>query len=134
MTAITIQRDIQRSLLDHRYLDQPKQEIRPRGKLQPYRASRKGIHSGQLSRNRTYQARAVANRAVYSASHSAVTPGTANLLWEEREHAEKYNRDVYTRIMKLLGKYAEGIPVVKEFEVQFATIPAFEKLAIAETV
>jgi hypothetical protein len=28
----------------------------------------------------------------------------------------------------------EGIPVVKEFEVQFATIPIFEKLAIAVTI
>ena len=55
-------------------------------------------------------------------------------LWEEREHAEKYNRDVYPEIMKVLDRYVEGIPVVNEFEVQFATIPVFKKLAVAVTI
>jgi hypothetical protein len=50
-------------------------------------------------------------------------------LWEEKEHAEKFNRDVYPEIVKILNKYVEGIPIVKDFEVPYATIPAFEKSA-----
>jgi len=50
-------------------------------------------------------------------------------LWEAKEYAEKYNREVYPEILKVLNKYVEGIPLVKEFEVPFASIPAFEKFA-----
>lgn len=55
-------------------------------------------------------------------------------LWEEKEHAEKFNRDVYPEIVKILNKYVEGIPVVKDFEVPYATIPVFEKFSKYATV
>jgi hypothetical protein len=50
-------------------------------------------------------------------------------LWEEKEDAENFNRDVYPEIVKLLDEYAEGIPLVKDYDLQYATIPAFEKFA-----
>lgn len=52
-------------------------------------------------------------------------------LWEEKEHAEIYNREVYPQITKILEKYVEGTPVVKPFEVQYST---FHKIAIPATV
>lgn len=55
-------------------------------------------------------------------------------LWEEKEYAEKFNREVYPEMVKLLNKYVEGTPVVKDFEVQFATLPVFEKFAKTVTV
>jgi len=50
-------------------------------------------------------------------------------LWEEKEHAEKFNREGYPEIVKLLNKYVEGTPIVKDFEMKYATIPAFNKFA-----
>lgn len=55
-------------------------------------------------------------------------------LWEEKEHAEKYNREVYPEVVKLLNKHIVGAPIVKNFEVEFATIPSFEKFAKHVTV
>jgi hypothetical protein len=55
-------------------------------------------------------------------------------LWEEKEDAEKFNREGYPEIVKLLDKFAEGIPLVKDFQLQYATIPVFEKLAKIATV
>jgi quinol monooxygenase YgiN len=55
-------------------------------------------------------------------------------LWEEKEYAEKFNREAYPEIVKLLNKYVEGIPVVKEYELKYATIPVFHKFAKAVTV
>jgi hypothetical protein len=55
-------------------------------------------------------------------------------LWEEKENAVKFNREGYPEIVKLLDKYAEGIPLVKDFELQYATIPAFERFAKAVAV
>ena len=60
-----------------------------------------------------------------------VAPGkteqVAISLWENKESAEVYNREFYPEIVKILNKYIEGVPVVKEFEVQYATFPSFEK-------
>lgn len=55
-------------------------------------------------------------------------------LWEEKEHAEKFCREVYPGIVKLLNKYVEGVPIVKEFESPIVTVPAFRKLAKAVKV
>jgi heme-degrading monooxygenase HmoA len=51
-------------------------------------------------------------------------------LWEEKEHAEIYNRETYPQVLNILGKYIESTPVVKPFEVQYST---FHKIAIPAT-
>jgi len=50
-------------------------------------------------------------------------------LWEKKEFAENYNRDFYPEAAKIMNRYIEGLPVVKSFEVGFATLPKFEKFA-----
>jgi len=52
-------------------------------------------------------------------------------LWETKEHAETYNREMYPQIGKILGKFVEGIPTVKHFEAEYST---FHKIAYAATV
>ena len=60
------------------------------------------------------------------------TPGTfgavAISLWEEKEHAEAYNREAYPQVLRTLEKYIEGTPVVKPLEVKYST---FHKIGIA---
>jgi len=51
-------------------------------------------------------------------------------LWETKEHAETYNREVYPQIEKIVNRFIEGIPVVKTFEVEYST---FRKIAAAAT-
>ena len=48
-------------------------------------------------------------------------------LWENKEFAEIYNREFYPEVVKIINKYVEGLPVVKTFEVEYATLPAFKK-------
>lgn len=55
-------------------------------------------------------------------------------LWEEKEFAEKYDREVFPEVIKLLNKYVEVFPVVKEFDLLYATIPVFHKFEKAVTV
>ena len=50
-------------------------------------------------------------------------------LWENKEFAEIYNREFYPEVVKILNKYVEGLPIVKTFEVEYATLPAFQKFA-----
>lgn len=50
-------------------------------------------------------------------------------LWEEKMYADRFHREVYPEIAAILDKYTEGIPGVKDYEVEYATIPAFEKFA-----
>lgn len=50
-------------------------------------------------------------------------------LWENKEFAEIYNRESYPEIVNILKRYVEGSPVVKTFEVEYATLPAFRKFA-----
>lgn len=57
------------------------------------------------------------------------TEGVAISLWENKEFAEIYHRDFYPQVVNILNKYTEGLPVVKTFEVQYATLPAFQKFA-----
>lgn len=52
-------------------------------------------------------------------------------LWETKEHAENYRREVYPEVEKIVNRYAEGIPIVKQFEPQYST---FRKVAVAATV
>jgi len=60
-----------------------------------------------------------------------VAPGKTEFvaisLWENKEFAEIYNREFYPEIVKILNKYVDGVPVVKEFEVEYATFPSFQK-------
>lgn len=42
-------------------------------------------------------------------------------LWETKEHAETYHREVYPQVEKIVNRYAEGIPIVKQFEPQYST-------------
>ena len=52
-------------------------------------------------------------------------------LWETKEHAETYNRELYPQIGKILGKFVEGIPTVKHYETEYST---FHKIASAAMV
>ena len=52
-------------------------------------------------------------------------------LWETKEHADTYNRELYPQIEKIVAKFIEGIPVVKKFEAEYST---FHKIAFAATV
>jgi hypothetical protein len=55
--------------------------------------------------------------------------GVAISLWEKKEFADNYTRDFYPEAAKIMNKYIEGMPVVKTFEVGYATLPKFEKFA-----
>jgi heme-degrading monooxygenase HmoA len=48
-------------------------------------------------------------------------------LWENKELAEIYNREFYPEVVKIINKYVEGLPLLKTFEVEYATLPAFQK-------
>jgi heme-degrading monooxygenase HmoA len=52
-------------------------------------------------------------------------------LWETKEYAEAYNRELYPQIEKIVAKFTEGAPVVKKFEAEYST---FHKFAFAATV
>lgn len=52
-------------------------------------------------------------------------------LWETKEYAETYNRELYPQIERIVAKFIEGIPVVKKFEAEYST---FHKIAFAATV
>jgi heme-degrading monooxygenase HmoA len=51
-------------------------------------------------------------------------------LWESKEHAETYHRELYPQIEKIVNKYMEGTPTVKKFEAEYST---FHKAAFAAT-
>ena len=52
-------------------------------------------------------------------------------LWETKEYAEIYNRELYPKVEKMVEKFIEGVPVVRNYEELFAT---FRKMAIGVTV
>jgi hypothetical protein len=52
-------------------------------------------------------------------------------LWETKEYAETYKRELYPRIETIVARFIEGIPVVKNFEAEYST---FHKIAFAATV
>lgn len=50
-------------------------------------------------------------------------------LWETKEHAETYSRELYPRIGKILGKFTEGIPTVKQYDAEYSTFHKFANTA-----
>jgi|SRR5208282_677015 len=54
-----------------------------------------------------------------------VTPEKKELvaisLWDNKEYAEMYHREVYPKIEKLVEKFAVGTPIVKKFEADYST-------------
>jgi heme-degrading monooxygenase HmoA len=52
-------------------------------------------------------------------------------LWDTKEYAETYNRELYPRIEKLVEKFIVGVPIVKKFEAEYST---FHKIAFAAVV
>ena len=56
------------------------------------------------------------------------------LLWEEQMYAERFHREAYLEIVAILDRFTEEVPVMKDFEVEYATIPAFEQFAAAAVV
>jgi heme-degrading monooxygenase HmoA len=49
-------------------------------------------------------------------------------LWETKEYAEAYNRELYPQIEKIVAKFIEGNPTVKKYEAEYST---FHKIAFA---
>ncbi|HUC55046.1 MAG TPA: hypothetical protein VMR90_13420 [Candidatus Cybelea sp.] len=52
-------------------------------------------------------------------------------LWETKEYAETYTREVYPQIEKIVARFIAGIPTVKKLEAQYST---FHKVAFAAKV
>jgi heme-degrading monooxygenase HmoA len=52
-------------------------------------------------------------------------------VWETKEFADIYNRESYPQVLNILNKYIEGVPLVKTYEVMYATLPAYEKFTMA---
>jgi heme-degrading monooxygenase HmoA len=52
-------------------------------------------------------------------------------LWETKEYAETYNRQVYPQIQTIVNRFIAGTPVVKNFEAEYST---FHKIAFTATV
>jgi len=52
-------------------------------------------------------------------------------LWETKEYAEAYKRELYPQIEKIVARFIKGFPVVKNFEAEYS---AFHKIAFAATV
>jgi hypothetical protein len=64
-----------------------------------------------------------------------VTPEKKELiaisLWENKDLAEIYHREMYPKIEKLVEKFAVGTPIVKKFEADYST---FHRIAFAVPV
>lgn len=45
-------------------------------------------------------------------------------LWDNKNHAEAYARDVYPGLLKTLGKVVEGTPQLRTYDVANSTIAA----------
>ena len=61
-----------------------------------------------------------------------MTPETREVvaisLWETKEHAENYHRELYPQVEKIVNRFAEGIPTVKKYQAEYST---FHKGAFA---
>ena len=51
-------------------------------------------------------------------------------LWDQKEHADTYNRDAYPQVLKAMGRVVEGTPQVHSYEVSNST---FHKIAVHAT-
>ena len=49
-------------------------------------------------------------------------------LWDTKEYTEAYKFELYPQIEKIVAKFIEGFPVVKNFEMEYST---FHKKAFA---
>jgi hypothetical protein len=74
------------------------------------------------------------SKLVQASVSACVTPEKKEVvaisLWETKEYAELYNRELYPQIEKIMARFIEGIPVVKKFEAEYST---FHKVAFATT-
>ena len=52
-------------------------------------------------------------------------------LWETKEYAQIYNRELYPLVEKMVEKFIEGVPIIQNFEEKYAT---FHEIAIQATV
>ena len=52
-------------------------------------------------------------------------------LWETKEYAEIYNRELYPGVEKMVEKFIEGVPIVQNFEEKYAT---FHDISILATI
>ena len=52
-------------------------------------------------------------------------------LWETKEYAEIYNRELYPGVEKMVEKFIEGVPIVQNFEEKYAT---FHEISILATI
>jgi hypothetical protein len=52
-------------------------------------------------------------------------------LWEKKEHAELYHRELYPKVEKMLEKFVQGTPIIKNFDAEYST---FHKIAFAAMV
>ena len=55
----------------------------------------------------------------------------ATSFWEQKENAEAYNTSAYAEVVKLLSKFIDGTPHVRNLEVVSST---FQKLAVHAAV
>jgi heme-degrading monooxygenase HmoA len=51
-------------------------------------------------------------------------------LWEEKEFAEAYNRQVYPEVAKIIAKFVEETPIVTNFEVEYATYRKYATVTV----
>ena len=51
-------------------------------------------------------------------------------LWDQKEHADTYNRDAYPHVLKAMARLVEGTPQVHSYEVSNST---FHKIAVHAT-
>jgi hypothetical protein len=60
-----------------------------------------------------------------------VTPGKKELvvisLWETKVYADIYNKELYPMVEKMVEKYIDGVPILKNYEEAYST---FHKVAI----
>jgi hypothetical protein len=52
-------------------------------------------------------------------------------LWDTKENALIYQREVYPQIENIVDRFVDGIPIVKQYGIEYST---FHKIAIAATV
>ena len=51
-------------------------------------------------------------------------------LWDTKENALAYEREIYPHIETIVNRFVDGIPIVKQYETEYST---FHKISIAAT-
>ena len=49
---------------------------------------------------------------------------------QDKESAEAYHREFYPEVAKLVAKFADGTPIIRNFEVEYATYRKFATVAV----